>query len=181
MAISGRSTLAFADESKQGAYILAVFVIPMAEYGRARAKLWSLAQAIGRTPPHFHSLRPAQRNQVMKFLAEEFPKSVTLHISGARYSSSARQHCIESAINQLAAFNIDRFVLEQDRTIEKLDRSTIHSALSRSGHLGALEYGHADARNEPCLWVPDAVAWCWQRGGQMKETARPVIADVIDS
>src|SRR6184192_915020 len=41
-----------------------------------------------------------------------------------------------------------------------------------------LEYRHHRAHEEPLLAIPDALPWCWQRGGPWKARAKDFVADV---
>ncbi|MEU7789539.1 hypothetical protein [Amycolatopsis sp. NPDC049159] len=42
----------------------------------------------------------------------------------------------------------------------------------------ALEYRHHRAHEEPMLAIPDALAWCRQRGGPWKAGATEFVSDV---
>lgn len=41
-----------------------------------------------------------------------------------------------------------------------------------------LRYEHRRAKTELLLTVPDAIAWCWARGGHWKRRIEPVITTV---
>ena len=43
-----------------------------------------------------------------------------------------------------------------------------------------LEYEHLRAREEPLLWVPDAVAWCYGAGGDWRRRVSPLVDAVIN-
>jgi hypothetical protein len=36
-------------------------------------------------------------------------------------------------------------------------------------------YRHCPSRHEPLLWVPDAIGWCWGRGGVWKQLIKPCV------
>jgi hypothetical protein len=43
-----------------------------------------------------------------------------------------------------------------------------------------LRYEHRRAASEMLLAVPDAVAWCWAKGGDWRRRIEPVVTDVRD-
>lgn len=173
--------LAFADESMERAYILAVFETPLNQYHRAQKLLRSLAKDIGRPALHFHSLRPTERIAILERLTDQFPNSVTLHISTLKKTPHARKQTIQSAVADLCSRDVTRLTFDRDRTTERADRAAVHEKLSTIRRMGAFEYLHEDKVREPCLWIADAAAWCWQRGGREKQLAMRLIAKIYDA
>ncbi|HEX9856702.1 MAG TPA: hypothetical protein VGC47_15430 [Acidimicrobiia bacterium] len=50
---------------------------------------------------------------------------------------------------------------------DERDRAAIYRALGSDPN-PPLTYSHHTPTNEPLLWVPDAVAWAWGRGGSWR-------------
>jgi hypothetical protein len=69
-------------------------------------------------------------------------------------------------------------VLEQDDSILRWDRKFLYEAVRAAGLEGRVRYEHHRAKAELLLSVPDAIAWCWARGGQWKEHVKPAIMQV---
>jgi hypothetical protein len=44
----------------------------------------------------------------------------------------------------------------------------------------SIRYDHADRRSDALLWIPDAIAWCWQRGGEWRDKVRDAVTEVIE-
>lgn len=42
------------------------------------------------------------------------------------------------------------------------------------------EYRQLPAKQEPLLWISDAVAWCHQRGGEWREMSAPIVVSHED-
>jgi hypothetical protein len=40
-------------------------------------------------------------------------------------------------------------------------------------------YQHTPSRNEPLLWVPDAIGWCWGRGSHWKQLIGPCVTSHV--
>lgn len=176
--MSKHGVRAFADESKQADYILAVFEVPESRYATARQRILMVSKQISRFPFHCHSLRPSERSKVMTEFELAFGESVTLFISSAKYRDRARHECLNAAVELLTNRPTRTLTLELDRTIERSDRATIHQALVRIDRVGSLQYDHAETHVEPCLSVPDFVAWNWQRGGRERARIRNLIRDI---
>ncbi len=68
-------------------------------------------------------------------------------------------------MQDLAAAGGQRLVLEQDDSLLRSDQTVLYAAVRHAGASDRLTYEHLPARAEPLLWVADAAAWCWSRGG----------------
>jgi hypothetical protein len=44
-----------------------------------------------------------------------------------------------------------------------------------------LLYEHLKPHEEPLLWVPDAVAWCYGNGGDWRRRVAPLVARSVDT
>lgn len=68
-------------------------------------------------------------------------------------------------------------VLERDDSILRLDRQLLYQQV-REHDCVELEYRHLRAHEEPLLAIPDAIAWCWQRGGPWRDRVRELVTEV---
>jgi hypothetical protein len=62
-------------------------------------------------------------------------------------------------------------VLEQDDTLIASDRKLLYEAARKASCAETLRYVHRRAAAEQLLALPDAVAWCWAKGGDWRTTA----------
>jgi hypothetical protein len=69
-------------------------------------------------------------------------------------------------------------VVETDDSLVAQDRRLLYAASHEYGLTGGFAYRHLRRREEPCLWVPDAVAWCFARGGVWRQRLAPLIGEV---
>ncbi|HEY3710236.1 MAG TPA: hypothetical protein VGL64_12725 [Amycolatopsis sp.] len=81
-------------------------------------------------------------------------------------------------VTDLAATGARMLVLETDESILDVDRRTLYRAVRTHDCQEALEYRHFRAHEELLLVIPDAIAWCWQRGGQWKKRVRELVTDI---
>lgn len=68
-------------------------------------------------------------------------------------------------------------MLEQDDSLMDWDRRQLYT-LSRQTHLPNLRYEHSRARSEQLLAIPDAIAWCWAKGGDWRRRIEPAVTTI---
>jgi len=92
----------------------------------------------------------------------------------------ARTAIIETMIHDLRNRGVSRLILDSREGQDHHDRSTIRQALSTQPG-PELTYDHHPSASEPLLWIPDAVAWTWGRGGDWRRRAEKLslIASVV--
>lgn len=54
----------------------------------------------------------------------------------------------------------------------------IASVLARGGP-AELAYEHLRPHEDPALWIPDAVAWCFGAGGDWRRRISALVEDVV--
>jgi hypothetical protein len=106
--------------------------------------------------------------------------SATVYDAGRRYPSEleARAACLRAVIEDLADGQQTLLVLEQDDSLLRWDKQRLIEYTRDSGCRSAFRYEHRRAKADLMLCVPDAVAWCWARGGWWKQRIADVVADV---
>ena len=68
-------------------------------------------------------------------------------------------------------------VLEQDDTLVVSDRRLLYRPTREAG-CPDLRCEHRRAAVEQLLPLPDAIAWCWAKGGDWRRRIEPVVTDV---
>jgi hypothetical protein len=103
----------------------------------------------------------------------------TVYDAGRRHASelAARAACFEALIADAARLDDVNLVLEQDDSLVDWDRRQLFG-LIRAAQLSRLRYEHRRARTEQLLAVPDAIAWCWAKGGDWRRRIQPAVAQV---
>ncbi|RJT76901.1 hypothetical protein D6T63_15625 [Arthrobacter cheniae] len=170
-----RRSHVFVDESKAGRYYIAAAVISPADVVATRSAIKSLRHK-GSSAVHFKSERDAVRKAFLRGAALTGVKTVVYIVDG-KPDKVARPACLEALIQDLCEAEAERFVLEQDDSLAATDRRIIHAELKAHGNT-ELEYRHMRRTEEPLLWVGDAVAWCFQKGGSWRAEVEPLIGEV---
>jgi hypothetical protein len=60
------------------------------------------------------------------------------------------------------------------------DLLTIRTRLGKYARATGLVYEHLPSENDPLLWIPDIVAWCYGAGGDWLRRVRPLLGEVTD-
>ncbi|MEV6287215.1 hypothetical protein [Kribbella sp. NPDC051770] len=110
---------------------------------------------------HFRHETDARRKQILHVIAE-FHLLVDLY-QAERDTLADRQACLQAIVRD-AAGTAERLVVERDESTYQRDRRTLHAACHRY-NCPDLRWDLLAPKLDPLLWVPDAVAWAWARGG----------------
>jgi len=92
----------------------------------------------------------------------------------------ARTECISASIKLARETTAPELVLELDTSVEKYDRQDLYE---HSRHLrmhAPFRYEILPRHSEPGLWVADAVAWCFARGGFWRRQLGATLVSVRD-
>lgn len=105
--------------------------------------------------------------------------TATVYDAGRRYRDEldARAACLRGLIDDATHQEDTLLVLEQDDSLIDWDRRQLY-ALARNAHLSRLRYEHRRASAEQLLAIPDAIAWCWAKGGHWRRRIEPVVTTV---
>lgn len=95
-------------------------------------------------------------------------------------TGDTREECLSAVVADAALHGVTRIVLERDDSIEKFDRKILYREFEVNSARSTITYAHTTASAEPLLWVPDAIAWSYARGGEWSARIRPLVIDVTN-
>lgn len=95
-----------------------------------------------------------------------------------RNERERRAACLHALVIDAAQRSDAMLVLEQDDTLLSFDNQRLIEFTRAAGCRDTLRYEHQRAASEPLLAVPDAVAWCWAKGGDWRRRIEPIVTDV---
>ena len=127
---------------------------------------------------HFVKEREARKGQLLSTVTDLSVRVSLYDASRVRDPKAARRACLEQIVADLAELPAHRLVIEQDDSLLRSDQEALYRAVRASGVEGQLVYEHLSPRTEPLLWIPDAVAWCWAKGGVWKDRVLPLVDEV---
>jgi hypothetical protein len=167
----------FADESKQHGLLVAATYVPSDDLVRLRTVLNGMRQP-GHRRIHFRSEADDRRKQAVRTLVGVGVRAVVYDAAAIGNAIAARQLTIGQLVDDALAARAERLVLEQDDSLMKSDLAVIRARLRKSGSDLRLRYDHLRAHEECLLSIPDAIAWCWAKGGKWRKLAEPLVTDV---
>jgi hypothetical protein len=105
--------------------------------------------------------------------------TATVYDAGSRYRNEldARAACLRGLVNDVVRQTDVLLVLEQDDSLIEWDRRRLYT-LTRDERVPRLRYEHRRASAEQLLAIPDAIAWCWAKGGHWRRRIEPAITTV---
>jgi hypothetical protein len=166
---------AFVDESKARGFLLAAALIGSADLALARKQVGVLRMPRQRRI-HFAKEHDSRRRKIIDALASTEVK-VRIYDAGRGDERVARRACLEALVDDLARLKVGMLVLEQDDSLIESDRRILYARVRAVGCEHTLSYEHKAAKQECLLAIPDAVAWCWAKGGEWRRRAEPLVAE----
>lgn len=167
----------YIDESKTKGYtIVAATVLPAD--ARAVRKALSDLRMPGQRRIHFVTEGDSRRRKILSALCDMGLESRVYHARGMD-EPDAREACLAHVIEDAATFGVTRIVIEQDDSVVEFDRRVLYRELNARGLRDRVSYTHEKPAVEPLLWIPDAVAWSFARGGEWTNRVSPLITQVV--
>jgi hypothetical protein len=151
----------FIDESFKHRFVLVATEVSNSEVNKVRPQLKSL---LNPHQSHLHMKKEsaAKQREILKFIGGLDLQHYAVSLPTALENiSRARQLALELLALHVRTSEISRITLDESthkqRDVRTIDR---HFNLHPVGSIS-----HVPTRNEPMLWIPDAVAWSLTRGG----------------
>jgi hypothetical protein len=102
-----------------------------------------------------------------------------VYAAGRRYDEElgARAACLQALVIDQAT-EPTLLVVEQDDSLLRWDRQRLIELRREADCRETLTYRHQRAASEALLALPDAVAWCWAKGGDWRRRISPAVTVV---
>lgn len=167
----------FIDESKARDYLMVAAVIPSVDTATTRTLLRSLMMA-GQPRLHMKKESEPRKKQIAAALVRSGVQAVVYTADQHTGELAARAICLNAVIADAARHGISRLVLERDDSLIRWDSQRLIE-LTRQHHCrDTLTYQLLTARQELLLCIPDAIAWCWAKGGHWHRRIQPAVTTV---
>jgi hypothetical protein len=166
----------FVDETKEHGYLVTAAAVLTGDLAAARRVIRGLIMPRQRRI-HFTKESDARRKQILDALGE-LALEVTIYDGSAHPRRRQREACLHSMVADLAAIDARLLVIERDESVEELDRKLLYRRVRELGCADTLVYRHQRTHEEPLLVIPDAIAWCWYRGGHWRTRISPMVTAV---
>jgi hypothetical protein len=168
----------FVDESKQREYLLVAAVVMPSDLAEARRSLRALVMP-GQRRLHMKKESDARRSAIIDAITAT---GATATIYNARrpgrHELDAREACLRAVVTDVATAGHHMLVIEQDDSLLWWDRQHLIEITREVGCRNTLRYEHRRAEQDVLLAVPDAIAWCWAKGGQWRDRVQPLVTEI---
>ena len=168
----------FCDESKAGGFRLAAVAVEPADLAGLRSTISAL-RLPGQRRVHFANESDGRRRKIIKALSCVGVRTVIYDAPRYRTEKEARDAIIGQLADDVAAMGAARLVLERDDPTVASDKQIIIERFAKAGMAGKIRYEHARAYEECLLSLPDAVIWCWAKGGRWRKQLGALVTDVV--
>jgi hypothetical protein len=156
----------FADESKQGTFLFGIACVDSTDIPRLRKGLRSLVLP-GQRSLHFAAESPSRRSLLLDQILNLNP-CIALIDTQESNQRLGREIGLQSLVQFAQNCNASRIVIERDESSIKTDTAILRGFVhSREPELRQFQI--LPRHEEPILWVPDAIAWSYQRGGEYRK------------
>ena len=154
----------FIDECKSKKFtLIAVFVdVPLIPEIR-KALMSHRLKGQGRI--HFVDESNSRRKAILATL-QKLDFETKFFVTEDDQESQARKRCLEALVASLQPDADYQIWLELDENHLVLDRQTLSSAMAALKISDRVDYRHETARSQALLWIPDALGWVRNRGGE---------------
>lgn len=139
-------------------------------------------------------LLPGQRSLHMKSekdqrrvkIADTFAAMAALGVRAIVYDAGRggkelerRSRAIEALVENAASMpGPVRITFDLDETVMGLDQQQMIELTRQRDLKEQISYTHQHRHSEPLLAIPDAIAWCWARGGRWRDRVRPLVTEI---
>ena len=97
-----------------------------------------------------------------------------------RTEKDRRHACLRALIHDNATAGETMIILDHDESLISWDNQRLIE-FTRAEHCrDTLRYEHKKGQAELLLAIPDAIAWCWAKGGEWKNLIEPTVTIIRD-
>ncbi len=164
----------YVDESKRCEYLVVAAVISLADLGARRDRLRSFLLP-RQQRLHFRDERDTRKHRIIDAVLELEVLADIYVADLAGGVVDARRRCLTALTTHALTQDIRQIVIERDDGMVGHDKRAIAAAIRASPPADPFEYRWEHAREEPLLWIPDALAWCWAARGTRQADIRPIV------
>lgn len=170
----------FADENRAGGFRFAAVSIANSDISEARAAMRHELPP-GTRRLHFVKENDRNRRRALGAIERIAFRAVIIEAPDALPPTGQRARALIALVHWAVATGATRVVLERDENRITADRRVVGVTLAELSPLREVAYLHSPPTTEPLLWIPDAIAWCWMRGGTWRKRVEAMGVTRIDA
>jgi hypothetical protein len=171
------TTQIFVDETKERGYVVVAATVQSSQVADCRKAIGGLILP-GQRRVHLNRESNARRGKIMSTITTLGIRANVYDAGRHPDAKRARDACLTALVEDLAGTDAQLLVLERDDSAVRSDNALLYVLLRKVGLRETLRHCHMRAHEESLLAIPDAIAWCWARGGQWRAKAQALVATV---
>ena len=168
----------YCDESKAKGFVLVAASVPCGDHSRVRDALDRMTLK-RQVRIHFRREDAGRKEKILAELIELSCISATVYDARRHSHKKGRDLAVARMTDDAARGQAQRIVVETDHSVVAADKLVIASRLLAAGRDGRTSFHHMLASEESLLALPDAVAWCYAKGGVWRRRVEPLIKEAI--
>jgi len=168
----------FIDETKRRDYLLAAGAVHPEHLDPVRRVLRGLVLP-GQRRLHMKDESDPRKRSIATAITDSEVQA-TVYDAGRRYRNERERRAagLRAIVEDAAACGHAMLVLEQDDSLLSWDNRQLIEFTRAAGCHATLRYEHRRAAAELALAIPDAIAWCWAKGGDWRRRIEPAVVKV---
>ncbi|WP_138067683.1 hypothetical protein [Cellulomonas rhizosphaerae] len=166
----------FLDESKGRDYLLVAASVLSRDVAALRRAMRSHLRS-GQRSIHFAKESDITRAAVIATITRSQVAATVYRAPILRDELGAREVCVRAAARDARRADARLMVFDQDDSLLVHDRRWLFQELGPAG----VRYEHQHRHGDPLLWIPDAVAWAWRRGGRWRLAVAGTVVREVDT
>lgn len=165
----------FIDETKRRDYLMVASAHIATDVAPLRSALRELLLPNQRWL-HMKNERDSRKRQIVRVIVAAGVQA-TVYRAGTNYRTEKqrREACLRHLVSENARAGETVAVFDQDDSLLSWDNQRLIEFTRAENCRDTFRYEHKNAPTELLLAVPDAIAWCWAKGGDWRARIRPVV------
>lgn len=169
------TTHIYVDETKQHDYLLVASVHLASDLTALRRVVRGLLLP-GQRYLHMKDEKDGRKRTIAKAFVDAGVQA-SIYRAGPEHRTERqrRSACLRALIEDHATTTNTRIVLDEDESMVRFDNQHLIEYTRAAGCRERLRYEHKRSHTDALLAIPDAVAWCWAKGGQWRTLIAPAV------
>lgn len=165
----------FIDESKARDYTIVAATLAPAAVTDTRSAVRSLRHK-GSPSIHMRKESPSTKSKIIQGFKGLRLSTYILRCDEPGLSELERRtRCLDRLLDLCAQEHASRLTIERDESLFHWERQYFVEAVRQRQMRDNFEYTWRNRNEEPLLWVPDAVAWSYAKGGKYRADIQPLV------
>lgn len=166
----------YVDETKRRDYLL-VASVHLSPDLRAHRSLVGGLLLPGQRYLHMKDEKEGRKRTIAKAIAASGVEATVYIASAANYRTELprRAACLRALVEDQAGADDVRMVIDEDEGLVSWDNQRLIDYTRQAACRETMRYQHKQSHADLLLAFPDAIAWCWAKGGSWRAIVEPIV------